>query len=35
MNGGLPDVQAGFSKGGGTRDRIVNIHWIVEKAREY
>ena len=31
----LPDVQAGFRKGGGTGDQIVNIHWIVEKAREY
>ena len=32
----LPDVQAGFSgKGRGTRDQIVNIHWIIEKAREF
>ena len=31
----LPDVQAGFRKGRGTRDQIVNIHWIVEKAREF
>ena len=30
----LPDVQAGFRKGRGTRDQIANIHWIVEKARE-
>ena len=30
----LPDVQAGFRKGRGTRD-LVNIHWIVEKAREF
>ena len=31
----LPDVQAGFSKGRRTRDQIVNIHWITEKAREF
>jgi len=31
----LPDVQAGFRKGRGSRDQIVNIHWIVEKAREF
>ena len=31
----LPDVQAGFRKGGGTRDQIANIHWIMEKAREF
>ena len=31
----LPDVQAGFRKGRGTRDQIVNIHWIFEKAREF
>ena len=30
----LPDVQAGFSKGRGTRDQIANMHWIIEKARE-
>ena len=30
----LPDVQAGFRKGRGTRDQIANIHWITEKARE-
>ena len=30
----LPDVQAGFRKGSGTRDQIANIHWIIEKARE-
>ena len=29
----LPDVQAGFRKGRGTRDQTVNIHWIIEKAR--
>ena len=33
MNHGLPDVQAGFRKGRGTRDQIANIHWIIEKAR--
>ena len=31
----LPDVQAGFRKSGGTRDQIANIHWIIEKAREF
>ena len=31
----LPDVQAGFRKGRGTRDQIANIHWIVEKTREF
>ena len=31
----LPDVQAGFRKGRGTRDQIGNIHWIIEKAREF
>ena len=30
-----PDVQAGFSKGRGTRDQIANIRWIIEKAREF
>ena len=35
MNHELPDVQAGFRKGRGTRDQMVNIHWIVEKAREF
>ena len=35
MNGELPYVQAGFRKGRGTRDQIANIHWIMEKAREY
>ena len=34
MNWELPDVQAGFRKGRGTRDQITNIHWIIEKARE-
>ena len=33
MNHGLPDVQAGFRKGRGTRDQIANICWIIEKAR--
>ena len=31
----LPDVQAGFRKGRGTRDQIYNIRWIIEKAREF
>ena len=31
----LPDVQAGFRKGRGTRDQIASIHWIMEKAREF
>ena len=35
MNHELPDVQAGFRKGRGTRDQTANIHWIVEKAREF
>ena len=35
MNHELPDVQAGFRKGRGTRDQIANIHWIIEKAREF
>ena len=34
MNCELPDVQAGFRKGRGTRDQVANIHWIIEKARE-
>ena len=34
VNSELPDVQAGFRKGRGTRDRITNTHWIIEKARE-
>ena len=33
MNHELPDVQAGFRKGRGTRDQIANIHWIIENAR--
>ena len=35
MNHELPDVQAGFRKGRGTRDQIANIHWIIEKVREF
>ena len=35
MNRELPDVQAGIRKGRGTRDQIANIHWIIEKAREF
>ena len=35
MNHELPDVQAGFRKGRGTRDQIANIRWIIEKAREF
>ena len=33
VNQDLPDVQAGFRKGRGTRDQIANIHWIIEKAK--
>ena len=35
VNQELPDVQAGFRKGRGTRDQIVNLHWIIGKAREF
>ena len=35
MNWEVPDDQAGFRKGRGTRDQIANIHWIIEKAREF
>ena len=35
VNQELPDVQAGFRKGRGARDQIANIHWIIEKAREF
>ena len=35
MNHELPDVQAGFRKGRGTRDQIANIHWLIKKAREF
>ena len=34
MNRELPDVQASFRKGRGTRDQIANIHWIIKRARE-
>jgi len=34
-NSELPDVQAGFRKGKGTRDQIANIQWIIRKAREF
>ena len=34
VNHELPDVQAGFRKGRGSRDQIANIHWIIEKARD-
>ena len=34
MNHELPDVQAGFRKGRGTRDQLANIHWNIEKARD-
>ena len=35
MNHELPDFQAGFRKGRGTRDQIANIRWLIEKAREF
>ena len=35
VNHEFPDVQASFRKGRGTRDQIANIHWIMEKAREF
>ena len=35
MNHELPDVQAGFRKGRGTRDQIANIHWIIKRAKEF
>ena len=35
MNRELPDDQAGFRKGGGTRDQTANIHWIIGKARQF
>ena len=35
VNCEIPDVQAGFRKGRGTRDQIVNIRWIIEKARDF
>ena len=35
VNRELPDVQAGFKKGRGTRDQIANIRWLMEKARDF
>ena len=35
MNGEIPDVQAGFRKGRGTRDQIAIIHWVIEEARKF
>ena len=35
VNCELPDIQAGFRKVRGTRDKIANIHWIIKKAREF
>jgi len=35
LNHEIPDVQAGFRKGRGTRDQIANVRWIIEKAREF
>ena len=35
MNQVLPDVQAGFRKGRGTRDKIANIRWVIEETREF
>ena len=35
VNQELPDIQAVFRKGRGTRDQIANIHWLIEKAREF
>ena len=35
VNTELPDIQARFGKGRGTRDQIANIHWIIKKAREF
>ena len=35
VNREIPDIQAGFRKGRGTRDQIANINWIMEKAREF
>ena len=35
VNREIPDVQAGFRKGRGTRDKIAHTHWIIEKAREF
>ena len=35
MNRELPDVQAGFRKGRGTKNQVASIHWIIKKAREF
>ena len=35
VNHEFPDVQAGFRKGGGTRDQMANIHWIIKKGRKF
>ena len=35
VNHELPDVQGGFRKGRGTKDQIANIHWIIERVREF
>ena len=35
VNREIPDVQAGFRKGRGTRDQIANIHWIIKKAKDF
>ena len=35
VNHELPDVQAGFRKGRGTRDQIANIHWIIQKSKQF
>ena len=35
VNYKIPDVQAGFRQGRGTRDQVANIHWIIKKAREF
>ena len=35
VNWEIPDIQAGFREGGGTKDWITNIHWVIEKAREF
>ena len=35
MNQEIPVVQAGFRKGRGTRDQIANIHWVIEKVRDF
>ena len=35
MNWEIPEVQAGFTRGKGTRDQIANIHWIIQRARDF